>query len=246
MRFNRSRKVVGATLEAAVIVGGGMATVAPAAADDVAQYAATNWEKVWKKKIKQYADTRYYTKAQSDAKYSTKAETAGALANYYTKAQSDANYYTKSQSDSAYAPKGSSYSKSESDARYAPSTKLIRGTFNLGDTAAGAGSFVGDNITFGETLSAPAVTHYIKLGAAVPAGCSGTAAAPNADPGHLCVFESYVFGPIGAASNKGVCSTTYNCGTSSTMGRSCTATPRALAWWRPPAAGPSVPSRWPR
>jgi hypothetical protein len=238
MRFNRSRKVVGATLAAAVIIGGGVATVAPAAADDVAQYAATNWKKVWKQKIKKYADTRYYTKAQSDAKYSTKAETAGALANYYTKgqsdanyysksqsdanyytkSQSDANYYTKSQSDAAYAAKGSSYSKAESDARYAPYPKLIRGTFNLGDTAAAAGSFVGDNVTFGDTLSAPAVTHYIKLGAAVPAGCSGTAAAPNADPGHLCVFESYVFGPIGATANKGVCSITYNCGTSSTMG----------------------------
>lgn len=32
--------------------------------------------------------------------------------------------------------------------------------------------------------------HYIASGGAVPAGCSGTATNPGADPGHLCVFAT--------------------------------------------------------
>ena len=85
-----------------------MAAVAPAVAEDGAQYVATNWKKIWKQKLRPLADKRYYTKVQSDAKYSTKTETSTLLGNYYTKAQSDAGY----------APKGSSYTKAESDGNY--------------------------------------------------------------------------------------------------------------------------------
>ena len=34
-----------------------------------AQFAATNWKKVWKNDLQQYADKRYYTKKKSDKKH---------------------------------------------------------------------------------------------------------------------------------------------------------------------------------
>ena len=88
-----------ATVVAGVLIGGGVTMVSPAGAE-VSQFAATNWNKIWKKKLQKRADKRYYTKAASDAKYSTKTETRSLLGNYYTKAQADAalgGYYTKAQ-----------------------------------------------------------------------------------------------------------------------------------------------------
>ena len=70
-----------------------------------------------------------------------------------------------------------------------PSGKTLRGVFLAEGTAAGAGGFIGDNISFGWTLSAKPTQHFIKVGDPVPAGCSGTALSPGADAGHLCVFE---------------------------------------------------------
>ena len=170
----------------AVLVGGGVMTVTPAGAEATAQ-VATNWKKIWKKKLAPLADKRYYKKADSDAKYSTKTETSTALTNFYTKADSDAKYQPKG----AYEAAGSGYSKAESDAKYAPSfPSVIRGVTLQSMTAAGAAEFVGDNISFGVTLSAAPTAHYIALGDPVPVGCSGTPAAPNAAAGHLCVFEA--------------------------------------------------------
>ena len=71
MGFTTSRKTAAAALAVAVLVGGGIATIAPAQADDGAQYAATNWKKVWKKNLVKLADKRYYTKGLAEAKYST-------------------------------------------------------------------------------------------------------------------------------------------------------------------------------
>lgn len=47
-----------------------------------------------------------------------------------------------------------------------------------------------DPISFGFTLPSAPTPHYIKEGDTAPAACPGTAAAPGADPGHLCVFET--------------------------------------------------------
>ncbi|UUZ60352.1 hypothetical protein [Nocardioides sp. B-3] len=203
-----------AAIVAGVLIGGGLTAVSPAGAE-VSQAAATNWKKIWKKKLQPLADKRYYTKSTSDAKYSTKAEVGAAFANYYTKAQSDAalgGYYTKAQADAkyaaagssytkaegdakyqpagSYAAAGSSYSKAESDAKYAPVPSLIRGTYDIIGYSNGAGAELADNLSFGWTLSAAPITHYINDGAIPPAGCSGTVSAPNASPGHLCVFEA--------------------------------------------------------
>ncbi len=134
-----------------------------------------NWGKVWKKEIRPKADQRYYQKAAADARFEAKGWG-----------------YSKSESDARYAATGSSYSKSESDARYAPQQKLYRGTYFAGGNGGASTLISGGGISFGVTFSAAPVAHYITFGSPVPAGCSGTAAAPNAEPGHLCVFETLV------------------------------------------------------
>lgn len=205
-RANLKRAV--AAVAVGVLIGGGVTIVSPAGAE-VSQFAATNWKKIWKKKLQPLADKRYYKKSASDAKYSTKAETSAAFANYYTKAQTDAalgGYYTKAQADAKYQPvgnyaaAGSSYTKAESDAKYAP-TKLLRGTFFAGGgDVDGTDLLSGEGISFNLTLSAAPTPHYIKFGDPVPADCSGTADAPDASPGHLCVFETLV---LNMSSNRG-------------------------------------------
>jgi len=184
MSSNRSRRTAVAALVAAVLVGGGLTAITPAGAE-VADAVATNWKKVWKKKLRPLADKRYYSKSQTDAKYSTKTETSSLLGNYYTKAQSDGalgNYYNKAQSDANY------YSKSQSDAKYAPYPSLMRGAWALG--AAPAGNLAMDAIDYSATLSAAPAPHYIPVGGALPVGCTGNAANPGALAGHLCVFAS--------------------------------------------------------
>lgn len=171
-----------------VLVGGGLTAVTPAGAE-VSQAVATNWKKIWKKHLRPLADRRYYTKAQSDTKYATKAESAAAAAAANSSTDTKlGNYYTKAQADTKYSAAGSSYSKTESDAKYAPFPALIRGKYGMEDSA-GPSELVSP-ISFGTTLSAVPTTHFIALGAAIPAGCAGTAAAPNAAPGHLCIFET--------------------------------------------------------
>ena len=87
---------------------------------------------------------------------------------------------------------GNYYTKSEADGKFKPLLGLIRGTTIQAIEATAAGQSAGDNITYGgATLSAPPTPHYIALGALVPAGCSGTADAPVAAAGHLCVFEVF-------------------------------------------------------
>ena len=163
-----------------VLVGGGLMAVTPAGAE-VSQAVATNWKKIWKKNLKPLADRRYYTKAQSDTKYQPKGsyETAGSG---YSKAET----YSKAESDAKYAGAGSSYSKADSDARYAPAQPLYRGTYFM---SAAANTIASTSVSFGATFPSQPTVHFIPAGAAVPLGCSGTSAAPNAAPGNVCVFE---------------------------------------------------------
>ncbi len=193
MSVTKRGKAWGAGLLAGALIGGGIALVTPAGAAVQGAAAAIDWKQVWKSEIKPRADKRYYTKKKSNQRYYTKTQVAtllgpyvdtpelvGALAGYYTKAQSDANYYTKTQSDANY------YTKAQGDAKYAPYPKLIRGVYVI-DVPSGGNLSV--PISFGETLSAAPIGHYIPLAGAVPAGCLGTVSAPDALPGHLCVFE---------------------------------------------------------
>ena len=70
-----------------------------------------------------------------------------------------------------------------------PSGKTIRGYYYVGDSAAAGSDIATDSISFGFTLSAAPTAHFINAGAAPPSSCPGTAAAPEAQAGHLCVFE---------------------------------------------------------
>ena len=58
--------------------------------------------------------------------------------------------------------------------------------------ASGAGQWLSQNGNFGATFSAPPTVHVIPIGGPVPAGCSGTATAPNAAAGHLCIFQTFL------------------------------------------------------
>jgi hypothetical protein len=169
-----SRQLLIVTL-VGVLVGGGLMVLTPAGAE-VSSAVATNWKKIWKQELQPQADKRYYTKNKSDKRY-------------YTKSKSNERYYAKWDSDAKYALKGSSYTKAESDGKYLPKQALIRGQYAAIGTAGAVGARVGDNITFGVTLSAAPGVNYLNAGAAPTANCPGTAAAPNAAPGQLCVYE---------------------------------------------------------
>ena len=83
-----------------------------------------------------------------------------------------------------------------------PAGVTLRGTIAIAGRAVGAGEFIRQAISFGFTLAAEPVPHYIKVGDVLPPGCTGTAAAPGADSGHLCIFEAGSVGsPIGGFGN---------------------------------------------
>ena len=171
MGFTTSRKTAAAALAGAVLLGGGIAAVAPAAAEDSAQFAATNWKKVWKNDLQQYADKRYYTKKKSDKKYATKTD----LGNYYTKTQTDATYatkaltYSKTDSDAKY------YTKAQADAKYAPYPGLIRGSSMLIGAPRRAVRATAQ-ISFGVSSSAAPTVRYAAVAIPCRPGVPGTRA----------------------------------------------------------------------
>ena len=171
MSSRRSARQLLVAVLLGVLVGGGLMAVTPAGAE-VSQSVATSWKKIWKKNLRPLADRRYYTKAQSDAKYQPQGayETAGSG---YTKAET----YSRAET----------YGKAESDARFAPFPTLLTGAYGQQEDGS---TLIVEPLSWGFRLAAAPTTHYIETGDPVPAGCSGTAEAPNADPGHLCVFES--------------------------------------------------------
>jgi hypothetical protein len=70
-----------------------------------------------------------------------------------------------------------------------PSGKTIRGRWGMGFTASAGGQYFESHISFVYPLAAAPTAHFIASGNPPPAGCPGTAANPQADPGHLCVYE---------------------------------------------------------
>jgi hypothetical protein len=53
------------------------------------------------------------------------------------------------------------------------------------------GDFTGSPIAFTFPLASSPVPHVIRLGGAAVPQCPGTSAAPAAQPGHLCIWETY-------------------------------------------------------
>jgi hypothetical protein len=85
-----------------------------------------------------------------------------------------------------------------------PAGKTLRGTYM---TAGNNGP--GNNhsaYSFGFRLPAAPIVHYIPVGSPVPADCPGTATNPQANPGHLCVFEVSAIN----ATTRGICNPESN------------------------------------
>ena len=150
--------------------------VTPAGAE-VSSAVATNWKKIWKKNLKPLADKRYYTKAQSNTKYATKAESADAAAGATTAANAS--------TDTKLADY---YKKADGDAKYLPKRTLLTGVWASGAITAGAQPVVA--INFGATASAaPTAAVYRAPGSVANTQCPGSADAPDAAPGILCVYS---------------------------------------------------------
>jgi len=82
-----------------------------------------------------------------------------------------------------------------------PSGKTIRGSYSLGGTGAAGAALANTEISFGFRFAAEPMPHLIQMGDAAPAGCPGTAVLPEADPGHLCIYEDSVTNTQGILPN---------------------------------------------
>ncbi len=71
-----------------------------------------------------------------------------------------------------------------------PSGKTEKGVYYVKGTAAAAGDFGGDAISFPTALASAPTAHFIKQGdPSPPSQCAGNAGAPTAAAGHLCIYE---------------------------------------------------------
>lgn len=71
-----------------------------------------------------------------------------------------------------------------------PHGVTLKGAYDINQPVAAAGQAASTSISFGLQLASAPTVHYIKAGAAVPTGCSGTASNPGAASGNLCIFEA--------------------------------------------------------
>lgn len=99
--------------------------------------------------------------------------------NTHIKPRADARYYTKPQANGRFLPGG-----------ILPAGRTIRGTYWMGATAGAGFDLATSEISFGWRFAAAPTRHFIQLGDPAPAACPGTADAPAANRGHLCVYES--------------------------------------------------------
>lgn len=70
-----------------------------------------------------------------------------------------------------------------------PTGSTLRGSYALGFDASASSQTSSTSWSYGFTLASRPQAHFIAQGAAIPAECPGTGADPQADPGHLCVYE---------------------------------------------------------
>jgi Collagen triple helix repeat (20 copies) len=69
------------------------------------------------------------------------------------------------------------------------SGKTVRGRYFFADTAEVAGELASEGLSFIFTLATAPTPHFIAAGGVPPAECPGTVTAPEAQPGHLCVYS---------------------------------------------------------
>jgi hypothetical protein len=77
-----------------------------------------------------------------------------------------------------------------------PSGTTLRGNFEIDadadeDTSSTLHSTASNAISFGFALASAPVAHTIDVNETPPPECPGTASAPEAAPGHLCIYESF-------------------------------------------------------
>lgn len=82
------------------------------------------------------------------------------------------------------------YTKSQAKKKFAPYPKTVRGTWSVVGDASAPNRFLGSSISFGVTFRHVPTVHFIAEGTTPPTGCSGTAAAPQAAPGNVCIFQA--------------------------------------------------------
>jgi hypothetical protein len=70
-----------------------------------------------------------------------------------------------------------------------PSGATVRGSYAVVGTAAAHLDAAGDSISFGFSLGAAPTAHFIPAAGPTDLNCPGTPAAPQANPGHLCIYE---------------------------------------------------------
>jgi hypothetical protein len=71
-----------------------------------------------------------------------------------------------------------------------PSGKTIRGTYAIA-VPTGSTNFIATSISFGFQLASAPIAHVIADGGAPPPECPGSVTNPQAQAGHLCVYESF-------------------------------------------------------
>ncbi len=67
-----------------------------------------------------------------------------------------------------------------------PAGLTIRGAYGIQAPTSGTAR---QGVSFGFQLASAPVVHYINNGALPPADCPGTPSNPQANPGHLCIYE---------------------------------------------------------
>jgi hypothetical protein len=73
-----------------------------------------------------------------------------------------------------------------------PSGQTLRGWVHVFGKTEGGGELASDSVSFPIPLASDPIPHLVKVGTQSPGECTGTANDPQAAPGHLCVYESYV------------------------------------------------------
>ena len=68
-----------------------------------------------------------------------------------------------------------------------PGEATVRGVFALGGSE---DSFLAQGVDFGYTLTGAPAVHYIEVAGSSVDACPGSPANPQADPGHLCIYET--------------------------------------------------------
>ncbi len=82
-----------------------------------------------------------------------------------------------------------------------PSGKTLRGTYFVTRDDPGAGEELATGVSFGLRIATNPTPDFVARGTTPPTECPGTATAPAAQPGHVCVYEVWSLN----ASGGGVC-----------------------------------------